>query len=244
MRILASAVVVAPWGARTAFIDAVPLAKFSSSGVLDPVDNRSLGLAVLSLAVLAVILVSATWWGWRRRDRVALAAVAVAVGALAVGLVTLVIMPIGPVGLTPHQMRWLWSTGAFTWFAVLLVVGRGLAERVDQRVVLAVGGAIAVLFGLLNLPAFVQPAGPATHAEQIPTVRELNRQLADTSGLGTVWFDDSAVPLFDNYSAAVMAQLQAQDVPFEVSSPGLIRQLGNHRRLDGADTRHVPAPRA
>ena len=244
VRILASAVVVAPWAARTAFIDAVPLAKFSSPGVLDPVDNRSLGLAVLSLAVLAVILVSATWWGWRRRDRVALAAVAVAVGALAVGLVTLVIMPIGPVGLTPHQMRWLWSTGAFTWFAVLLVVGRGLAERVDQRVVLAVGGAIAVLFAVLNLPAFVQPAGPATHAEQIPTVRELNRQLADTSGLGTVWFDDSAVPLFDNYSAAVMAQLQAQDVPFEVSSPGLIRQLGDHRRLDGADTRHVPAPRA
>ncbi len=68
-------------------------------------------------------------------------------------------------------------------------------------------------------------------------MRELDRQLADTSGLGTVWFDDTTLPLFDNYSAAVMAQLQAEDVPFEVSSPGLVRQLGNHRRLDRADTR-------
>jgi len=237
LRILASAVVVPPWGGRAAFIDAVPLATYSSPGVLDPVDNRSLGLAVLSLALLAVILGSATWWAWRRRDRIALAAVCISIGALAVALVTLVIMPIGPVGLTPHQMRWLWGTGAFTWFAVLLVVGRGLVERVDRRVVLAVGAALAVLFAVLDLPAFVQPAGPATRSYQIPTVRELDRQLADTSGLGTVWFDDTTLPLFDNYSAAVLAQLQAEDVPFEVSSPGLVCQLGNHRRLDRADTR-------
>ncbi len=38
-----------------------------------------------------------------------LAALGVAVGAMLVAFVTLVIMPIGPLGLTPHQMRWLWA---------------------------------------------------------------------------------------------------------------------------------------
>jgi hypothetical protein len=239
VRIFASALAVAPWDWRAAFIDAVPHATDVSPGVLGPVDNLSLGASLARLAVVVVVVAAAGWWAWRRRDRIGFAALGIAGGAMLVSLVTLAIMPIGPVGLTPHQMRWLWPTGVFAWFAVLLVAGRSVAAaRVDQRIVLAVGGAVAVLFAALNLPAFVQPAGPATRIYQIPTVGDLDGQLRSAGDLGTVWFDAANLPLFDNYAAAVLAQLQADGVQFRVDDPGLIRQLGERRRLRGdAETR-------
>lgn len=235
VRILGSVLAIGPWAARAGFDDAVPGTPYASPGVLGHVDNLSLGAATLHLLVLAVAVAAATWWAWRRLDRIALAALAVAVGATLVAFVSLVIMPIGPLGLTPHQMRWLWAIGPFLWFAVLLTVGRGLAARAaaGERAVLVGAGALAVLFAVVALPAYVQPAGPAATAFQIPVVRDLDAQLADVDGLGTVWFDSTNLPIFDNYSAAVLAELQSQGVAFLVDEPGLVRQFGEHRRYDG-----------
>jgi hypothetical protein len=246
VRILASVVAIGPWAGRAGFDDAVPLTPYTADGVLGPVHNVGQGAALVHLAVLAGVVVVAVWWAVRRRDRIALAALGVGVGASLVALVTLVIMPLGPLGLTPHQMRWLWAIGPFLWFAVLLTCGRGVVEHVrhGERVVLVAGGALAALFAVLALPTYVQPAGPAARAYQIPVVRELDRQLGEQlaggNDLGTVWFDSANLPLFDNYSAAVLAELQEHGVPFEVDEPGLVRQFGDRRRYDathGADTR-------
>ena len=236
VRILGSVLAIVPWAARAGFDDAVPITQYVSPGVLGPVDNLSTGAAAVHLVVLVLAVAAATWWAVRRRDRVAVAALAVGVGAVLVAFLTLVIMPIGPLGLTPHQMRWLWAIGPFLWFAVLLAVGRGLAARTAaaERTVVIAAGALAALFAVLALPTYVQPAGPAARAYQIPTVRELDHQLAAQDVPGTVWFDSANLPLYDNYSAAVLAQLQDQGVPFEVDEPGLVRQFGEHRRFTGA----------
>ncbi|MFT3854216.1 MAG: hypothetical protein QM733_15965 [Ilumatobacteraceae bacterium] len=236
VRILGSVLGLGPWAARAGFADAVPGTPYASPGVLGPVDNLSFGAALVRLAMLVVIVGAASWWVIHRRDRVALAALAVAAGAVLVAFVSLVIMPIGPLGLTPHQMRWLWPIGAFLWFAVLLAVGRGVAERVrnGSLVVVVAGASVAALFAVLALPTYAQPAGPTATAFQIPVVRSLDEQLtlADR-GLGAVWFDASNIPIFDNYAAAVLAQLQADGVAFTVDDPGLVRQFGNHRRDHG-----------
>ena len=238
VRILGSVLGVAPWAARAGFLDAVPGTSYASPGVLGPVGNLSLGAAIARLVVVAVLIGGALWWAGRRRDRVSLAALGVAVGAILVAFVTLVIMPIGPLGLTPHQMRWLWPISAFVWLALLVAVGRALAAVLDGRIVLAVGGALAVTFAVLAVPTFVQPAGPAATAFQIPTVGELDHQLHADDTLGTVWFDSANLPIFDNYSASVLAQLQADGVSFRVDEPGLVRQFGDHRRYTGtADAR-------
>ena len=224
----------------------MPITPYAWPGVLGPVDSLGLGAAVVHLVVLAAIVGAAAWWAIRRRDRIALAALGVAVGAVLVALVTLVIMPIGPLGLTPHQMRWLWAIGPFVWFAVLLTAGRGLAERpgTGEGCCSWAASAWRRCSPCSRLPTYVQPAGPAAFAFQIPVVRDLDRQLGDQlaggNALGTVWFDASNLPLFDNYSAAVLAELQARDVAFEVDEPGLVRQFGDHRRYDpgrGADSR-------
>ena len=235
VRILGSVLGIAPWSARAGFLDAVPGTPYASPGVLGPVDNLSVGAASARLVVLVVVIGVVSWWAVRRRDRIALAALGVAAGALLVAFVTLVIMPIGPLGLTPHQMRWLWAIGTFVWLAVLVTVGRGVGhvDGAPDRARRRRSHRRAVRRAR---PADVRAARrPGGHG--VPDRRRcasLDHQLTAADSVGTVWFDSANLPIFDNYSAAVLAQLQADGVTFRVDEPGLVRQFGDHREYDGA----------
>ena len=71
------------------------------------------------------------------------------------------------------------------------------------------------------------PLASPTHA--------VTNQLGALEGVGTVWFDETGLPLYDNYSAGVLAELQRRGVPFVVDDSGLVRQFGDDRRFDGTN---------
>ena len=233
VRIAGGVLAVPPWWSRGSFVDAVPYTPYSADGVtLDPVGLRSTGVALLGLVVLAGLLGVAAWWSGRRRDRASTVVAVVAGVAVVLALGSLTIMPIGPLGLTPHQMRWLWSIGAFCVFALVVAGVRAL----DQYGTLRVGGvfgAIAVVVSLANVPAHVQPAGPDTFPESIPVARAISDQVREFRTGDRVVLDASNLRYLEPYSAVVMAAMQQADVDLRVTDEGLVRQLGNARRAVG-----------
>jgi hypothetical protein len=230
-RLFASVVTRPPWSARSGFIEAVPYTGYASPGVLRPLDVVGGGPAALRLLVAAVLFGGVVVVALRRRDRTGLTMLATAAAACAVALGSMIIMPVGPIGLTAHQMRWLWPIGVFTWAAVLLVAVRALAS--EHAATAWVGTALAGVVCVLALPSYQQPAGPDARADLMPTVAALHSKMGPLEGIGTVWLDTSRTPMFDNFDAAVMLELQQRDIPFVVDEPGLVRQVGNDRELRG-----------
>jgi hypothetical protein len=248
IRIVGGLLALDPWWGRDSFVDAVPFTPYAADGVtLEPIGLASLGAALAALVVLASLLAVVGRWSWRRRDRPGVVAVALAGVAVVLAVGSITVMPVGPLGLTPHQMRWLWSIGAFTVMALLLAA-RPLAARP-----LAADGAVAddavarrsappVVVGLavvtavvaaLNVPAFQQPAGPDTFAESIPVARAISDQVRAYRTDSAVVLDDTNLRYLEPYSAVVMAALQQAGVDLRVADSGLVRQLGNARRADG-----------
>jgi len=93
-----------------------------------------------------------------------------------------------------------------------------------------------VVLSVATLPTYTQGAGLAPFAAtQVPVLDDLDDQLGALDDVGTVWFDETGLPLYDNYSAGVLAELQRRGVPFVVDDPGLVRQYGDDRRYDGTN---------
>jgi hypothetical protein len=233
VRIAGGVLAVPPWWSRGSFVDAVPYTPYSADGVtLDPAGLRSTGVAVLGLVVLAGLLGLAGWWSVRRRDRAATIAAVVAAIVIVLAIGSLTIMPIGPLGLTPHQMRWLWSIGAFCVLA-LSVAGVRALGRPDTLRVGGVFAAIAVVVSLANVPVHVQPAGPDTFPEAIPVAQAISDQVRQFHTDESVVLDSSNLRYLEPYSAVVMSAMQQADVDLRVTEAGLVRQLGNARRAAG-----------
>ncbi|MCU1361986.1 MAG: hypothetical protein JWN99_3275, partial [Ilumatobacteraceae bacterium] len=254
VRILATIVAIPPWWSRSSIIDAVPLTPYNADKLtVSPVGVHRGAIAVAALLVLGIVMLGAAVIAHRRRDRVALSAVVTSACLLGVAVATLVIMPIGPLGLTPHQMRWLWSMAAFTWFAIALVVVRLVTGPVagpvanlvpDRRPHFERGLAVAlaaviVVVVALNVPRYNQLVGPDTFQDGIPVARTISDQVDDFHTDQAVFLDISQLAYLEPFSAVVMAALQRGGVDFRVPEPGLVRQLGNHRQLTGRETERV-----
>lgn len=242
VRIAGGVLGVPPWWSRGSFIDAVPYTPYDADGVtLTPIGLRSSAIAATGLFVLLALFGASGWWAWKRRDRPVIAGAAVAGVSVALALASLTIMPIGPLGLTPHQMRWLWSIGAFCLFAIALAslsapaVFRMPGGKGATRAGYAVA-AISVVVSMLNVPAFAQPAGPDTFAESIPVARSISDQVRRFHTDQSVVLDSSTLRYLEPYSAVVMAAMQQVGVDLRVAEPGLVRQLGNARRADGDES--------
>lgn len=234
LRLFASVVTRPPWTARAGFTEAVPNTGYESPGVLKPLAVMGGAEAALRLLLAAVAIGAALYIARRRSDTQGLLMLGTAGAALLVALGSMVIMPVGPIGLTAHQMRWLWPISVFALCSVALVMARATAAAESPAV--WVGAVLAGATALLTLPTYVQPAGPAARHDLIPVVAALQDQMGPLEGIGTVWLDTTRTPAFDNFDAAVMLELQRRGVPFVVDEPGLVRQLGNDRRLaDNAD---------
>jgi hypothetical protein len=240
-RIIGAIVAIPPWWSRSSIVDAVPLTPYNPDGTTVSPDLPRAAVAVGALAVVGVLLAAAAVAAHRRRDRAALMAPVVAGCLLVVALATLVVMPIGPLGLTPHQMRWLWAIAAFTWFAVALVVARTVADRWSdvhgrwrtERWLATVAAAAVAVVVALNVPAYNQLVGPDTFQDAIPVARHLSDQIDDYRTDQPVWFDTSDLRYLEPFSAVVMAALERADVDFRLSQEGLVRQVGNNRRATG-----------
>lgn len=253
VRIVASLVALPPWWNRSSFTEAVQHTPYAADGVtVNPVGLPSFGLAVFAVVAVFAVLGLIGWRVAVRADRPGVMAVSVAAVALVVALATFAVMPIGPLGLTPHQMRWLWSLGAFVTLAVFVAAlpmlppmwSRGpgdhfAATGVDvspapmHRHIEWVLAAAVVVVSAVNVPGFTQLAGPDTFQESVPVARALSEQVDDYSTDEAVVLDTANLRYLEPYSAVVMAAMLRAGVDLRVADPGLVRQLGNNRRADG-----------
>lgn len=232
-RLVAAIAVLPPWWGRSSFDGTITYTQYGSDGTtLLPVDVASAGWAGVSLLGLVMILGGLAVVAWRARDLARVTVLAVAGAAVVVAVGSLAISPIGPLGLTPHQMRWLWSIAAFTTFAVLVsLLGRGVGTRWLDRAVLASCAVVAAL----AVPYHLQIAGPAQFVEQLPTARRLSMAMASYSPAGSVRVVASDLRFTESYSTVVMSALQRDGVDLRVVEPGLVRQLGPAREADGRE---------
>jgi hypothetical protein len=201
----------------------------------------SLGLAVLSLGVVAAVLAWCAWDARRRHDRVCSWAIGTAIVALLAALVTAGQGPVTVFGkVTAHTFRWLWPLGAFLFIAVVVTLARHLsrgARGVRGSTSLVVGFAcVTALVGALALPYADEGLGPNSekYTYAIPGLRDLERHMGSLDHEGPVLIDDLFYgPFADPYGAAVIAELQRRGIPFVARDPAIVRQFGDGRRYNG-----------
>jgi hypothetical protein len=193
-------------------------------------------VSVIGLVALLGLLAIAAFTAYRRRDRPAFVAAVVAGATVMVGFATFAIVPIGTIGLTAHQMRWVWSLGAFATLALLVALVRStpLSQPSTRRAVeLGALGLVAVV-AVLNLPAHLHRDGPAAEPEAQGAARALSRQIDDYDADPTgVVFETDNLRFSEPYSTVVMSALQRNGIDLYVEDHGLVRQLGEARRFDG-----------
>lgn len=232
VRLVATVVSLPPWWARWGFDDAVPPAGLTSSGVAEPLVGSIPGfwVSLASLLVLLGVLGAALVVARRRSDRVAGRLLAITLGAVLVPLVTALITPVSPIGLSAHQMRWLWPISAAVMVTIALVAVRAWGQ---ERRAVVVALALAVVLGVANLPTAVRPHGPTADRAKTGAAQELTAQLGALEGRGTLLFDPEPLRFAEPWSGPVLADLQRRGVPIVVEDEVFVRQLGESRRNDG-----------
>ena len=187
--------------------------------------------AAIGLVVVAALLAAAVVVERRRTsDRVPPAAVGlVAVGA---AWITTALLPIGLLGIVPHQFTWLWPIGVFATF--------GLAHGLLPDRVAAIGGLVAaVVLAVATLPSWNARSGPSADAASIPTAKALAARL-DVGGAREVLFDPTGLRFAEPYSTVVLLELQKRGVEVRTSDAVLARQVGRSRRVSAAEAARLP----
>jgi len=225
IRITAEVLATPPWWGRPGFGDAlrVPPGQAPLVGDRPNVSGLpSLAVAVVGLLLVGVVLAGA---GLRARRSVTpetRSVVGVAAFAALVAAAVTVRLPVGGVGVPPHQVRYLWPIGAFA------TVAAALALLPARWAVRALGVAAAGL-AILTLPSQAVPAGPQADRAAIPIVRELSGQLGSLAGVGTVVYDTSRLRFAEPWTSALLAVMQERGIDFTVDDPVWARQLGGDR---------------
>jgi hypothetical protein len=233
-RLVASVVASPPWWARPSFEDTFMPVELQPPGPPDAsralVGVPSAAAAVGGLALLLATLAVAGWWARRRWDRVA--AVGTVALTLVTGVATTSLLPVGPLGLGPHQLRWLWPLAVLTTAVLVLCVA---PDRWTRRgaVVVAVG------LGVAALPTHAPDTGPTVDAYAIDVVRALAPQLDSLPREEPLLVDLEGLPLFEPYSTPLMLELQVRGIDWEVDHRFTLRQVGRSRSDTGAAARTV-----
>ena len=181
-------------------------------------------LAAASLVAVVVLVAAAAWYGRRRSS-----AVVALAGVLGAWLTT-AMLPVGTLGIVPHQFKWLWPIGIFATFAFVVSWIRGWPWA---------GAVVAVALAALTVPAWNARSGPSADAEAIPTARLLVERL-DLGAVEVVQFDPRGLRFAEPYSTVVLLELQRRGVEFRVDDEILARQVGASRRVHDDDG---PLPR-
>lgn len=195
---------------------------------------RGLGIALVSIAAVAVLLAAAAWWGRRRDDRAGAAVAVVGGVAVLLAVATTAALPVSEAfGIAPHQLRFLWPIAAVS--AVL-----PLAVLAPRHVAVTLGaGAVALLLAAGTLPAMNAEAGPSADFGAQPVVDVVVDQIAEWAAGNqdrVVYFDGRSVPFAEPYSGPLLLELQRRGVDFEVDDD-FSYQVGPRRlgpdRADG-----------
>jgi hypothetical protein len=228
-RVIATVVSLPPWWFRPS------VRENFVSGWAAP----SLGVAILSLAVLGAVLAWCAWSARRCRDGVSTWAIATAIVALVVVLVTAGRVPVTLFGkVTPHTFRWLWPLGAFLFMTIAITLTRRFATRAGASALsvslVGVFAAVTVVLAALNIPYADEGQGPNSQEYAIPAAHDLARQMGSLEGDGPFLIDDLYHGAFaEPYGGTVVAELQRRGISFVADDPVLVRQFGPARRFDG-----------
>lgn len=232
-RMLVEITAMGPWFTRGAYADAVP-----STPVGEPVVGIvSLGAAAVIQVAILVVLAAVAVRAYRT-GRPRLAAMAVtAAAALLCAHVALATSPMNQIGLSLHQMRWLWPVAAFVTASGVTIVLETVGSRRElHRWLLAGTTVLVVALAIANLPTHrSESTGPIETAHHLNAGRELVNQLGSLEGRGTVLYDAAQLTFAEPYSGMTFAELLDRGIPFVFDDEGLIRQFGEERRADGSE---------
>ena len=238
IRLVGSVVALPPWWTRPGFSDTIrPTGVITGDGPLELSEGNvaRLGPALLGVALVAVVLGAVIVLGWRRRDRVVVALGALSVTAVGACIVSLVLTPVPAIGLSPHQMRWLWPVSALVLLTAVVAAGR-LARRAVPTIT-AIGAVATLVLAVLTLPTYAAPQGPTQDVRYGPSIAALVDQVEDYDPGERVLFDTSALRFGEPYSGPVLAALGRAGVDFAVPDEITVRQVGERRRVDGRERR-------
>jgi hypothetical protein len=238
-RFVASVVALPPWWTRSGFSSII-----RATGVVDDPKGRTLAegnvaggtSALAGLVVIAVVLAVVIAVGRRWRSRPILTLGILAAATVVAALVSMVFMPIGVIGISPHQMRWLWPISAFVLLAAVVTAAEWQPLR---RVAVPVGLAATALVAVLNLPTYAAPEGPTADRADTETAMALVDQLDGYRPDQPVLFDISVLRFAEPYSGPVLATLARNGVDVVVEDDGMVRQLGERRRASGDERRKL-----
>ena len=245
VQIVSAVGVLPPWWGRSSYASSVPITRLVDGELLIP------GLPSLPLAALTVVALFGAIAGLTVISRHAglhrqAAAGTLMLVAIVGTLVSLSLLTIGQVGLSPHHVRWIWPMlavlhGVLTWMVVANIQARKPEMSWSWATPLTAGLVLAAVAA--NLPFHAQRSGPVASYERMPVMREvrpgLDQFAHDVDGRAPVLFDVSNLVAFEPYSATMMMWLQERDIEFRVTDDGLARQLGPSRVASGDESVRV-----
>jgi hypothetical protein len=232
-RLVSSVVALPPWWTRSGFSDTIVATGLvsSTSGTDVAQGNVASGpIAALGLLVVALLLAGVVVVGRRRQTPSVVLLGVLAAVAVAAALVSMVLSPVNFIGLSPHQMRWLWPISALVFAAVLYP----LAAFAPRTVTRPVAFVPIALFAVLALPTYAAPEGPTADRAYTDTVADLTGQLDGYEPEGRVFFDVSDLRFAEPYSGPTLAALARNGVDV-VADADTARQIGSGRLADGTE---------
>lgn len=204
--------------------------------------SRPLWLLTLVLITVTGVGAALAWLARRAADRASVAGLITAAFAVALAFISVASAKSSFGFLTASYVRWLWPISLFAWTALIIAATR-VAQRASRygarrRLETGVGAGLAVMAvaaGVAALPTANH--GAASPYWAIRATHEVSRQALpalESQGRVLVHLQSSAGWAV---GAALMVELQRKGIEFVVDDPGLVSQLGQARRYDGANAR-------
>ena len=206
--------------------------------------NLSGGLPGFLLAFVAIVVITVglgllTRAAHRRGSALQTSAGVLATVSPPAVVVSLSLLTIGPVGLSAHHVRWVWSLAVFITF-VAVWLGAELwsdnREAASTRWMTPAAIGVTIVLSLLNFAYIAHPEGPVTDYASMSAMRRAFPGIGVLADRGPVLYDTSNLRAFEPYSSTMMMRMQELGIEFRVSDEGFVRQLGNNRRADGTET--------
>lgn len=234
VRLVGRIVALPPWFLRPSFQGSIPSTQRSADGSLHVAIWPSFAVSLLALAAVTAVAVLLICRLRARRDYELASLLTIAVVAVGAAAFTMLLVPVGPVGLAPHHMRWLWPISVLLWCSLAAAALRlapagwpGVRHR--RNVALAALSVVA----LLSVPTLTSDSGPAADRRYRAVVSSVVDQLQGVQLDQPAVFDPTNLRFAEPFSGVVLFVLLDEGQPVRFADEGLVRQVGNRRRAHG-----------
>jgi hypothetical protein len=247
VKIVSAVVALPPWWTRGGFEDSIrntPLTETTDGPRLFVPDLPSPAVAVVALLVVVGLLIALISTLRHADQRPARMACVVSLAMLVVAVAGLGVQAVTRTGLGSHQVRWLFALSVIVhvsilWGLVEWAARRWPAAHVSGRWLDVGTGAVLVALTLANLPFYAHDLGPTADRQAQDTLEHTFDDIDRFDPGGPVVYEIDNLTPFEPYSTAVMMRLRERGIEFRFSDESMLRQMGEHRRVDGSEVAHV-----